>query len=338
MLARPLALHLVPVGVALAVGGAAAPAAAAGRVRPIQDPLHPTVASGVRAATGDGRVAWTVRGDGGSDPAVPATTALWTVRDGAPVQVGTLRDGRPVTDLELGSDADGVPVAYVESSGGRPGGAARRLVRLDTGQVRRIPLRHRGRLVSGMAIDHGRLYSTEDAGGGPSLWRAALTGLDPGRPTRIRTSRGPESWGDVAADRGRIAVETTRDVREEGQDLSLVGFAFGTPRGRWARGGSQYIGDGPFDTVTVGGFTQDRSAIVLVTAVDATDLTASAVPLSGRGRVRSAHLWNQDFDTAPPVFDPATGRFFGDGPTTAAAPTAGGPTAVGYTAPVFPTG
>lgn len=341
MLTRPLAHHLVPVGVAIAIAAAVAQPAAAAQpaagIRPIQQPLQSTVASDVRTATGEGHVVWTVQGNGRGTDDGPGPVAVWTLRDGVPVQVATVRDRRGVSDLELGTDADGVPVAYVETSGSG-GGAARRLVRLDTGEVRRIPIRRRGRLVHGLAIDHGRIYSTESSRGVASLRRARLTGLHAGPSTRVRRSRGPEEWGDVVADRNRIAVGTTRDVRQEGQDLRLEGFAFGTPRGRWARGGYQYIGDGPFDTVTIAGFTRDRSAVVLVTAADGTDQTASRIPLSGRGTIRRAHLWNRDFETGAPAFDPATGRFFGDGPTTTTAPTAGGPTAVGYTAAVFPTG
>jgi hypothetical protein len=331
--------------VVLAVGAAAIPSAAnADRIRPIRQPLQPTVASDVWTAAGDGHVVWTVRTDDDTTDDWPATTALWTLRDGVPVQAATIPDGRWVDGLELGTDVAGVPVAYVETWDPTNGVVARRLVRLDTGEARRIPVRRRGRWVGGMAIDHGRIYSTENTRGTASLWRARLTGLRPGRATRIRTQRGPEGWGRLAADRNRIAVGTARDVHEFGQDMQLRGFAFGTPRGRWGRAGYEYIGDGPHDTVTVAGFTRDRSAIVLLRAADGSDLTATAVPLSGRGRIRRAHLWNMTrFRTGAPAFEPATGRFFGDGPTTAERPDprkpdADGPTAVGFTRPVFPPG
>lgn len=334
---RPLALHLVPAGVALCVAAATAAPATADQVRPIRQALQPTAATSVvSSAAGDGHVVWAVQGGGTVTDDGPATTALWTLRDGVPVQAATIRDGRPVVGLELGTDVAGVPVAYVVTWGERTG-AARRLVRLDTGEARRVPARRGRHRIAGMAIDHGRLLSTENTRGGASLWRARLSGLRSGPPARVRTYRGPEAWGSVAADRNRVAVRTGRSVREEGQDLWLEGFAFGTPRGRWARGGYQYIGDGPSDAVAVAGFTLDRSAVVLVVASDGTDQTAWRIPLSGHGPQRRAHLWNRDFVTSAPTFDAATGRFFGNGPTTKDQD-GEGPSAVGWTTAVFPPG
>lgn len=335
---------------------AASPAGAAVptvRAPGIVTPLPPaTGPASVVPAAGDGLVAWAVPGPpsaGGRERPV----ALWTVRGGVPVVATTVAvRGRPLT-LELGTERGGAPVAVLrttEDADDTP--VVTRLVRLDTGAVRRLPLRRRGRVVRGMALDRGRLYYVL----GPrrpgrrarsTFWRATLTGLTLRAPARLRTSRPGEWWYADQADRGLVAVYRSTIERDGGQTFDLQDVGFGTPRGRWSGTEFEVYSDGPSDTVSVAGFTRDGTSIVTVRADEGVEQNASVTPVGARRPVRRVRLWNAPWglpggDPRPPIIDPATGRLLGVGPAPGSAPAPEaddhGPMAFGFSAPVLPAG
>ena len=95
-----------------------------------------------------------------------------------------------------------------------------------------------------------------------ALWRAPITGIRLGTAKKIRTSRRGETWGEVVADRGRVAIRTDRLVQSGGRPGRLEQIAFGTPLGSWNRADDVVFQEGPVNLVAIGGFTQDRSAVV----------------------------------------------------------------------------
>ncbi|WP_210492673.1 hypothetical protein [Patulibacter sp. SYSU D01012] len=334
---------------------AAAPAGAAVptvRAPGIVTPLPPaTGLASVVPAAGDGLVAWAVPGPppaGGHERPV----ALWTLRGGVPTVATTVPvRGRPLS-LELGTERGGAPVAVLrttEDADDAP--VVTRLVRLDTGAARRLPLRRRGRLVHGMALDRGRLYYVLGPHrSGPrtrsTFWRATLTGLTLRAPVRLRTSRPGEWWYADQADRGLVAVYRSTIERDGGQTFDLQDVGFGTPRGRWSGTEFEVYSDGPADTVSVAGFTADGRSIVTVRADEGRyGQTASVTPVGARRPARRVHLWDvpldlPDGDPAPPILDPATGRLLGVGPAPGSPPPPDeahqGPTAFGFSGPAVP--
>lgn len=313
-LARPLA------GAALVtLGSAAGASAATPTLKAVERPVQTLGASTVvdRIATGNSQVAWITRPSiAGADPVAAPPAEIWTLRDGVAVQVTRLLDVAPegVTALEVGTAADGAPVAVVAS---RRADATSdlRLVRLDTGAVRSVSTTRQGLTIGGVGLDAGRYYytlhvKTPGSRNTSSLWRATLTGTSVGRATKLRSSRRGETWSGVLADRNRVATATSRRVRSEGRPGLLTEYAFGTPRGTWSRAGAVLMQEGPVQLVDAAGFTQDRSGLVTVQGEESgPGAVATRTPLLGGAR-RMVRLAGSSFDTRPtPAYDPAQGRF-----------------------------
>lgn len=289
----------------------ASPAAAAGTA-PVERALQPTTASTAFVASiGDGTRAWTTQDTTAGD----APVVLWTTTaDGAPRRVASIAPvaASGVDGLEVGASSDGIPVAALAT---HTAGGARglRLVRLDTGAVRRISSTRRGEPIGGMAIDHGRLSYALQGGTGrkarrSTLWRAPLRATSIGRATRVRTSAAGEQWRRVVADRGRIAVEAARPVRDGSGISATVRWRFGTPRGTWRRTARTVQSDGGYLRIDAAGFTADRHALVTVQEQEDGGPTVSRLPLAG-GAVRTTTLGDQGQGILRvPALDPATGR------------------------------
>jgi hypothetical protein len=290
-------------------------------------------------AMGNGRVAWVVvRGVtlGAPAEAQHPVAEVWTTREGAPVKVAELPPSvATLRDVELGTDAAGEPVLVVASWA--PGNATEfRLVRLDTGAVRKVSSTRRGLTVGGMAVDAGRLYYVvHPVTVGPrntsSLWRATLSGTSIGRATKLRTSVRGESWFGVDADVGRIAVSTSR-APGKADPSSIIArdeIAFGTPRGTWARTGLTSATEGGYQPVTVLGFSHDRNAVITAQGQEGGAPVAQRVPMGG-GKVQRVRL-GTSAQTAlqSPSYDPGTRRIVAFGPDASGAPV------VGWTSPVF---
>jgi hypothetical protein len=305
--------------------------------QPGPDPLADPGTLGA-TATGDGRVAWvTVEGVTVGQP-VPAGRApvarVRTLRGGVPVDVATF----PVTasglkDVEVGTSTGGHGVLAV-SSWGPDRSRILRLVDLDTGAVRVISSVRRGLAVDGLAIDDGTLlYVVHPARVGPrntsSLWRATLTGTSIGRAEKLRTSRRGETWFGVHADRGRVAVSTSRAVRDAPSSIiARDELAFGTPRGPWTRTGEAYATEGGYRPVFVLGFTRDRRSVVTVQAQEGGAPIVTRTPAGG-GRTDRVRLGSTTRVLQAPSYDAASNRILAFGPDDA------GTASVGWTGPVF---
>lgn len=325
--------------IAVAVAGGASSAAAAAPWATIQTPLAPQVrpegdfASGALAATGNGHAAWVVR-----DGASATTATVWTVRDGAAARVTQIPLPGGVGALDLGTEQGGAPVLAVATRDGQDP-TVLQLVRLDTGEVRKVASVRRGLSVGGIAIDAGRYYFTvrTPTKAGPrntsSLWRATLKGTTVGPASKLRTSRRGETWNAVHADLGRVAVETSGVPDAEWSAAFLrENIAFGTPRGRWARTPDNYATEGGYVPEFVLGFTRDRRSLVTEQNRGDGPSTAARVrryPIAG-GAVRTARVGQGQADLRGSALDPATGRLLGFGPAPDGTPS------VGWTGVAFP--
>jgi hypothetical protein len=321
------------------LGASSVASAATPTLRVVERPLQVAIpeAPVEVTATGDGHVAWITRPTiAGGDPNADRPAELWTARDGAAVQVARFLDVAPngVSALEVGTDADGAPVAIVTSTR-RDETTDLRLVRLDTGQVRSVSPTRSGQLIGGVGLDRGRYYytlhaKTPGARNTSGLWRATLTGTSIGRATKLRTSRRGEVWNGVVADRNRIAIATGRRVRASGETGTDTDLAFGTPRGTWSRTGYVQILSGGYRPVFALGFTRDRKALVTLQEAEASDtLVVTRAPIGG-GRastVRLAYPLGSSLGSAS--YDATQERVLAVGPDAQGTPS------LGYTAPVF---
>lgn len=238
----------------------------------------------VAVSAGEGAVVWAVRAERGS-------FALWAWTGGEARLVATLpEDGKDVWGpfLEVGRTPSGYVVAV---SSRWKGSLGVRLVRLEDGTAVELPSRIAGGKPRRIAIDGGRVYATRNlpnrkkqvTRGRASLWRAPIDGLTVGPFTRLRTSKRTESWDSVVADRGRLAVSTSRDVHDSdapsvfGEESWLVG----RPRGPWLRSGYNIVSDYGYEPLDVIGFTRDRGAFVTVENddLDPSPATVTRVPL-----------------------------------------------------------
>lgn len=329
----------------------AAPAAAAARpaLTTIDEPLAPQLAPRPPAnlealvdlvpleatAIGNGRMAWVEVLGVVPEQASSPVARVRTLRDGAPVDVAALPVSRNgLVDVELGTSTDGVAVLAVRSlSPGADPRTVLRLVNLESGAVRRISSTRSGHAVGGLAIDAGHLYYVLGSRrGGPrntsSLWRATLTGTSIGHATKIRTSRRGESWGGLQADRGRVAVDTGRDI-DLGEDSGVYAafdVAFGTPRGPWSRGGRSYASDGGYTPVSVLGFT--RRGSLLTAQGDGHGAIVTRTPAGGEPTARG-RLGRARRRLSAPSYDPTTNRILAFGPDRA------GIASVGWTSSVL---
>ncbi|MEV4423105.1 hypothetical protein AB0L40_24470 [Patulibacter sp. NPDC049589] len=339
-IAAPTRRHAASAVVVLAALTAAAPATAAGAAGPgaagsvtVEQPLQTAIGRPVVvAAVGNRQTVMAVQS---SEGAADHPVTLSTVKDGAATPVASLPGVAlsGLTQLEVGTAKDGVPVAVVATR--RPDGTTQlRLVRLDTGAIRTISSTRQGLVVGGVGIDAGRYYYTlhpakTTGTRTSSLWRATLTGTSIGRATRVRTSRRGEAWADVLADRDRVAVETVRSVHDGGV-FAREEWAFGTPRGTWRRAGLTYASDGGYLHVAAAGFTQARDALVTVADRDDGGPMVTRTPIAG-GSTVTRRLGTDPQDTyLSPAYDPATGRLLTRGAD------ATGIATIGWTGVLFP--
>lgn len=321
------------------LGTASGAAAATPTLRIVESPLQQVVVASpvARTAAGDGHVAWITRPTiAGGNPAADRPAEVWTLRDGAAVQVARFLDVAPngILALEVGTDAAGAPVAIVTSTR-RDETTDLRLVRLDTGEVRSVSPTRGGQLIGGVGLDRGRYYYTLHAKTPGSrntsgLWRATLKGTSIGRASKLRTSRRGEVWNGVLADRNRVGIATARRIVARGETGTETAFAFGTPRGTWTRTGSVEILSGAYRPVFALGFTRDRKALVtLREAANSDTLEVTRAPVGGgrTTKVRLAYPLGSPLGSAS--YDAAQQRVLAVGPDAQATPT------LGYTAPVF---
>ncbi|MFA4929820.1 MAG: hypothetical protein WC558_14995 [Patulibacter sp.] len=246
------------------------PAAVAAKVDPHDEDEGSVIrdAGVVAVAAGEGAVTWAVR-------TVRGSFGLWVWTDGQARMVATLPEDREEyagpPELEIGRTPSGFVVAVMGSWNGSYGV---RLVRVDDGSTVPFPRRIGGRTLRHAAIDGGRVYVARNVvnrrkqvpRGRASLWRASIDGLTVGRLSRVRSSTRSESWGPIAADRGRVAVLAGRDVRDpEWPSVSgAESWLVGSPRGRWRSAGLALISDYGYIPVRVVGFTRDRRNLVMV--------------------------------------------------------------------------
>ncbi|WP_022929203.1 hypothetical protein [Patulibacter americanus] len=321
------------------LGASSVASAATPTLRVVEQPLQVALAEAPVevTATGDGHVAWITRpAIAGGDPNADRPAELWTMRAGAAVQVARFLDVVPdgISALEVGTDAQGAPVAIVTSTR-RDRATDLRLVRLDTGQVRSVSTTRSGQAIGGVGLDRGRYYytlhaKTPGARNTSGLWRATLTGTSIGRVAKLRTSRRGEVWSDVVADRNRVAIATARRVRVNGETGTDVDVAFGTPRGTWSRTGYVQILSGGYRPVFVLGFTRDRQALVTLQEAEASDtLVVTRAPIGGgaASTVRLAYPLGSSLGSAS--YDATQSRVLAVGPDAQGTPS------LGYTAPVF---
>lgn len=296
-----LALAAVAATVSPAVASAQAPAP------PSAPFITETISATAGLATpsiGNGTIAWAVL-DNPADLRSQGTT-IWTLRDGKPAiaaKLPALRAHR----LEAGTDAAGNPVAIVSAFPPKSPPAPFYLVRLDTGEVRRLSLQPHARLVSDVAIDAGRvIYATSvrenTFRGRSSLWSARLKGGALTQRTRLRRSRPGETFETVRADRGRITATAYRKSREPDGTAYLPLYA-GTARGLWRKIGTGSAGGGGLFAVEAAGFSRDRRSVIVTTTgpgpapgcqfdVQRVPLRSGHAPSCGPGRHGNVTLEN----------------------------------------------
>lgn len=329
---------------ALAAAGVAALAlapAGAAAAPPVFNTLQTAVQpGGGSTAAGNGHVAWAVSApvDESDGHAFDVPTTIWTLRDGVPAQVATFTDaGGYGADLEVGTAKGGVPVVVATTTAKDEETEVRRIVRLDTGAVKRLPATQKGRVVGGVAVDNGRIYwglhdkrtTTRTTS---TLYEAKLTGTTSGAlHKRHVTPKGVTITG-LLADRYRIAVTTSRKLPASADAAARLEIYFGVPQGRWNTTGRNDIDAGAFRPFFAVGFPNDRYSLVTAQQAENGPLVLYTTPIGGGKSSVIGRLGvdEQDDGLAPGQLEAGTGRLFtnGKGP--------GGADAVGFSAPVVP--
>lgn len=334
---------------ALVAGGTAAalalvPTAASAAAPPLFNTLQTVVQAGGGApGAGNGHVAWAVSADvDDTDGHVfDVPTDIWTMRGGAPVKVASFVDaGGYGADLEVGTAKGGVPVVVATTKAKDEETDVRRIVRLDTGAVKRLPGTRKGRVVGGVAVDNGRIYwglrnkrtTTRTTS---TLYRATLTGTTSGALHKVQDTQKGVTIDGLVADRYRIALDTSRELPDSASAAARLEIWFGVPQGRWNKTGRNDIDAGAFRPFSIVGFTQDRNSLVTAQQQENGPVVLYKTAIGGGKSTTIARLGVDERDDAlgSGVLEAKTGRLFTNGPGPGGA--AGG---VGYSAPVIPAG
>ncbi|MDO9407234.1 hypothetical protein [Patulibacter sp.] len=317
------------------------PAAASAAKPPVFSALQTVVQpGGGSTAAGNGVVAWAVADavDDTDGHAFNVPTTIWTVRDGAPVAVAKLTDaGGYGADLEVGTAKGGVPVVVATTTAKDETTEVRRIVRLDTGEVERLPATRKGRVVGGVAVDNGRIYwglhdrrtTTRTTS---TLYEATLSGTTSGPLHRRHVTPKGVTIDGLVADRYRIAVETSRKLPTSADAALRLEIYFGVPQGRWNTTGRNDIDAGAFRPFDAVGFTQDRTRLITAQQEENGPVALYSTPIAGGTSTTIGRLGVDEQDEGLGVgqLEAGTGRLFttGKGPDGAAA--------VGWSAPVVP--
>jgi len=312
--------------------------AAVPRFTTLQTVVQP--GGGGPTAAGNGHVAWAVIADvdDSEEPARNVPTAIWTVRDGAPVRVATVTDaGGYGPDLEVGTAKGGVPVVIVTTTAKDEETKVRRIVRLDTGATERLPATRKGRVVGGVAVDNGRIYwglrdkrtTTRTTS---TLYEATLTGTTSGALHRRHVTPKGVTIDGLMADRYRVAVDTSRKQTKAAGSALRLEIYFGAPQGRWNTTGRNDVDAGAFRPFYAVGFPQDRSTLVTVQQEENGPFALYRTPIGGGTSTTIGRLGidERDEGLAPGQLEASTGRLFTSGVD------ANGVQGVGYSAPIVP--